>query len=250
MMYYSLSPLFVDYLDLHSPDDLFLCAHEYDLEANRRFFFSSLLGELGMPTYGSGGYDWATMPSIWFDSAPIGTLGSLGTFSGDENGQRAEPECMAKFNGLSHALRDSTCFSIEPYEADYLGYERGAHTSSWIRRENGKVVLIALRKHRLDGREGSGRYGDWITTTASVVVASKTDDDLQSARQLAIVPYGDGELRLKRLNGLHIVREHFFGGKETTSRARVSDGILRLKLRQQSAGGVPLEWMEIFSAQQ
>ena len=58
MMYYSLSPLFVDYLDLHGPDDLFLCAHEYDLEANRRFFFSSLPGELGMPTYGSGGYDW------------------------------------------------------------------------------------------------------------------------------------------------------------------------------------------------
>jgi hypothetical protein len=249
MMYYSLSPLFVDYLDLHSPDDLFLCAHEYDLEANRRFFFSSLLGELGMPTYGSGGYDWATMPSIWFDSAPIGTLGSLGAFSGDENGQRAEPECMAKFNGLSHALRDSACFSVEPYEADYLGYVRGAHTSSWVRRENGKVVLIALRKHRLDGREGSGRYGDWLMTTASVVIASKTDDDLETARQLAIVPYGDGELRLKRHNGPHIVREHFFGGKVTTSRTRASGGVLRLKLRQQSAGGVPLEWVEVLSAQ-
>jgi hypothetical protein len=113
---------------------------------------------------------------------------------------------MAKFNGLGHVLRGSACFSIEPYEADYLGYERGAHTSSWVRRENGKVVLIALRKHRLDGGEGSGRYGDWLTTTASVVVASKTADDLQNARQLAIVPYGDGDLRLKRLNGPHIVR--------------------------------------------
>jgi hypothetical protein len=189
------------------------------------------------------------MPSIWFDSAPIGTLGSLGTFSGDENGQRAEPECMAKFNGLSHALRDSACFSVEPYEADYLGYVRGAHTSSWVRRENGKVVLIALRKHRLDGREGSGRYGDWLMTTASVVIASKTDDDLETARQLAIVPYGDGELRLKRHNGPHIVREHFFGGKVTTSRTRASGGVLRLKLRQQSAGGVPLEWVEVLSAQ-
>src|SRR5215471_14028120 len=46
VMYYSLSPLFTDYFDLHSPDDLFLCAEDYDLAANRRFFFSSLLGEV------------------------------------------------------------------------------------------------------------------------------------------------------------------------------------------------------------
>ena len=52
-----------------------MAAGDYDYEANRRFFFSSLLGELGIPTYGSGGYDWGTMPNIWFDSALIGTAG-------------------------------------------------------------------------------------------------------------------------------------------------------------------------------
>nr|MBA3375302.1 hypothetical protein [Actinomycetota bacterium] len=65
VMYYSLSPLVVSHIDLHSPDDLFLCAGDYDLEANRRFFFSGLLGDLGMPTYGSGGYDWSSMRQIW-----------------------------------------------------------------------------------------------------------------------------------------------------------------------------------------
>src|SRR6185437_2466735 len=43
IMYYQLSPLFLEYFDLHSPDDLFLNSGEYDIEANRRFFFSSLL---------------------------------------------------------------------------------------------------------------------------------------------------------------------------------------------------------------
>ncbi len=75
VMYCQLSPLFLDYFDLHSLDDLFLAAGEYDVEANRGIFFSSVLGSLGVPTYGSSGYDWASSPDIWFDSAAVGTLG-------------------------------------------------------------------------------------------------------------------------------------------------------------------------------
>jgi hypothetical protein len=50
VMYYNLSPLFLDYFDLHSPDDLFADTGDYDVEANRRFYFSSLMGTLGVPT--------------------------------------------------------------------------------------------------------------------------------------------------------------------------------------------------------
>ena len=64
VMYYSLSPLLRKYIDLHSPDDLFDNCGEYEIEANRRFYFSSALAEIGMPTYGSGGYDWGSMPQI------------------------------------------------------------------------------------------------------------------------------------------------------------------------------------------
>ena len=112
VMYYSLSPLYNAYFDLHSRDDLFMCSQEYDLEANRRFLFSSLLGEIGIPTYGSGGYDWRTMPQIWFDSAPVGALGSLNSFSGDEQGERATPQRVAKYNGLAHVLRTSKIMKL------------------------------------------------------------------------------------------------------------------------------------------
>ena len=248
LMYYSLSPLFVDYLDLHSPDDLFLCQGEYDLEANRRYFFSSLLGELGMPTYGSGGYDWETMPSIWFDSAAVGTLGSLLTFSGDERGQLPRPEWVAKFNGIAQALRPTTVFSIEPYEANWLGPARAARTPSWVRRENGQVTLIALRRHQLDGREGSGRYADILTTTASVIVASKTEDGITRAARLAVVPYGEGEVALRRATAEPAsaeIREHAFDGKVNTFRVEVHDGWLRLPLRQRAPNGSPVEWLEV-----
>src|SRR5271157_5022178 len=116
---------------------------EYDLEANRRFFFSSLLGEIGIPTYGSGGYDWATMPAIWFDSALIGTLGSLNSFFGDEQDEMPTPDLIAKYNGLSEVVRNSNIFSIEPVDADYNSVTRGAHSPSWARFENDELVAVA-----------------------------------------------------------------------------------------------------------
>ena len=44
VLYYSLSPLLLEYVDLHSPDDLGMNPGDFDLEANRRLFFSSLIG--------------------------------------------------------------------------------------------------------------------------------------------------------------------------------------------------------------
>ena len=248
VMYYSLSPLFIEYFDLHSPDDLFMGSGEYDLEANRRFFFSSLLGEVGMPTYGSGGYDWVTMPEIWFDSTLIGTLGSLNSFTGDEHDSLPTPERIAKYNGLAQALRPANTFSIEPVDADYLGVARGCHSSSWARFENGELVSVALRAHRIDGRMGSGRFREVVQTTASVVVASKTDEALAKASKLAVVPYGEGELIIQRENrqaSFAQVKQHSFGGGLTESRMAIEEGVVHLPLRERTVEGTPVEWIEV-----
>jgi hypothetical protein len=248
VMYYSLSPLFTQYFDLHSPDDLFMAAGEYDLEANRRFFFSSLLGEVGMPTYGSGGYDWVTMPEIWFDSALIGTLGSLNSFTGDEQDSMPTPERIAKYNGLAQALRASNTFSIEPVDADYFGAARGCHSSSWARFEDGELVALALRAHRIDGGKGSGKFREVAQTTASVVVASKTREGIARATKLAVVPYGEGELTIKReveASASASMTEHYFGGGSKARSLTVENGHLRVPLRERSEGGSVVEWIEL-----
>jgi hypothetical protein len=248
VMYYSLSPLFAEYFDLHSPDDLFMAAGEYDLDANRRFFFSSLLGEIGMPTYGSGGYDWITMPEIWFDSALIGTLGSLNSFTGDEQDSMPTPERIAKYNGLTHVLRPTNTFTIEPVDVDYLGPARGARSSSWARLEGEEVVAVALRNRRLDGRKGTGKFRDLVQTNASVVVASKTREGIARASKLAVVPFGDGELTLQRAGGqagYAEAAEHCFGGEVKKSRLPIRDRVLRVPLRERLESGSPVEWIEL-----
>jgi hypothetical protein len=251
VMYYCLSPLFIEYFDLHSPDDLFMAAGEYDVEANRRFFFSSLLGEIGMPTYGSGGYDWVTMPETWFDSALLGTLGSLNSFVGDEQDAMPTPERIAKYNGLSHLLRASNFFTIEPVDADYLSVTRGAHASSWGRFESGELVGVALRTRRLDGREGAGKFRDIVRTTTSVVAASKTSHGLAKTTRLAVVPYGEGELVIQRSDrqaSEAAVTEHYFGGNSKESRIEIREGTLRLPLRERDETGSPVEWIEVLVA--
>jgi hypothetical protein len=248
MMYYSLSPLLVDYVDLHSPDDLMISIGEYDLEANRRFFFSSLLGEIGMPTWGSSGYDWVTAPEIWFDSAAIGTLGSLGSFSGPDPKALATPERVAKFNGLTEAVRTSETFSIVPIDPDYYGPVRGAHCSSWARIEKGEVVLVALRKYRLTGGEGAKKFRGLVSSTASVVVASKSSAGIGRAAKLAVVPYGDGELSLKRErgeSGFAELTEHYFGGGVSTKRLPIQNANLRIRLRELAENGSIVEWVEV-----
>ncbi|HMD83262.1 MAG TPA: hypothetical protein VKO18_01020, partial [Terriglobia bacterium] len=248
MLYYSLSPLLLEHIDLHSPDDLGLCLGDFGLEANRRLFFSSLLGEIGMPTWGSSGYDWVTAPDVWFDTAALGALGSLLSFSGPQAEKYCKPERVAKFNGLAQAVRLSDTFSTVPIDAAYLGPERGAHASSWARIENGEVVLVALRERCLDGRKGSGKFRDLVTSNTSMVVASKTNDGLAHASKLAVVPYGDGEITLQRAdNGTTRAEatEHYFGGGRKTTQLPVAHGRLQIPLREHAEDGSVVEWIEI-----
>ena len=248
VMYYSLSPLFADFFDLHCTDDLFLNQDEYNLEANRRIFYGSLLGELGIPTDGSGGYDWRSMRDIWFDSAPTGTLGSLLSFIGDEEGEGPDPAIIAKFNGLTHLLRSSVTFRLEAVEWAAISATRGSRSPSWARWEGDKLTLVALRKGSWNGGPVSGRYRDIVSTSAPVVLASKTGDDLRQSLSVALTPFGDGEVSWKTeafvARRAEIV-EYLFGGKKKPSSVKLTPGECRVSFREKDEQGTPVEWVEI-----
>jgi hypothetical protein len=251
VMYYQLSPLFLEYFDLHSPDDLFLTAGEYDLEANKRFFFSGLLGQLGVPTYGSSGYDWQSAPSIWFDSAVVGTVGSLNDFDGDERGGKVSPALVAKYNGVRHALRTSNEFKVVPLDSADDAATRGAHSKSWARLEGEKTVLLAIRPTM------SGETEEWtahanisplrqlVETNVPVIVASKTNDDVTQAPRLTVVPYGPGQISILRKSGGQAdVILHYFKGAATKSQVSIQDSRLVLAIPHEP-GREPLEWVEV-----
>jgi hypothetical protein len=253
VMYYNLSPLFLEYFDLHSPDDLFLDIGDYEVEANRRLYFSSLMGKLGVPTYGSTGYDWASAPSIWFDSAALGTLGSLNDFVQDEEDEGATPHAVAKYNGILHTLRPSNFFDVQPLGNVSFSPTRGAHARSWARFEKGQLVLYAYRppvpgeeNPLVELSESDSRVKDMIRSAVPVIVSSRGDENIMRSNSLAVVAYGAGEIEIRRQQGRHAaVVSHYFGGASTKSSAVIQDGRLKLTAVAQDAAGAPLEWMEL-----
>jgi hypothetical protein len=247
VMYYGLSPFLGPWVDLHSPDDLWLCPGDYALEANRRFFFSGLLGELGIPTLGSTGYDWASAPSIWFDAAPVGTLGSLQSFAGDEIDSAPTPLRVAKYNGLVHLLRPSPEFTVMPLDPPSNSAIFGANASSWARLERGQPVMVALRDRRWDGAPGPGGFGGWLTSDTSVVIASATDEPIPAASRLGIVPFGNGRLVLRRQDPASAARarEFRFDGTTRQWRLPIRAGKLEVPLAERAPNGAAVEWIEL-----
>ena len=252
VMYYNLSPLFLDYFDLYSPDDLFENAGEYDVEANRRFFFSSLLGQLGVPTYSSTGYDWASAPNIWFDAAALGTIGSMNDFKADEQGEGCTPELAARYNGVTHVLRSTATFEILPLDYVPEAPTLGAHARSWARFEAGQLVLLAFRPpvagnpRPLARQTDDPRVKGAVQSSVPLLVASKTGDSISSSGNLAIVPYGDGEIVLRRQFGNKAeIISHYFRDAVTTNQASIENGELKITTRERNPAGRSLEWIEV-----
>lgn len=246
VMYYSLSPLFAEHIDLHGLDDMWMNAGEYHLEANRRLFFSGILGELGMPSYGSGGYDWTHITDIWFDSVVFGSLGSLGSFTGDLSDSTLTDRHVAKFNGLSRLARRQVHFAVDPVGAAGLGPVSAARSSSWVRRENGEITLVALRVAGLAGAPGVSAVADLVTTDVDVVLASlEGTTGVVAASHLGLVPYGDGTVVLARSSAAAVtVREHTLDGGSVESVYQVPDGLLQLPVRE-DIDGSPVTWLEL-----
>ncbi len=252
VMYYNLSPLFLDYFDLHSLDDLVLNFGDYDVEANRRIFFSSLMGRLGVPTYGSTGYDWASAPHIWFDSAAVGTIGSLNDFRGDEQGESGTPDIIARYNGIARILRPATTFEIVPIGAVPIAASLGAHARSWARFECGNLVLLAWRPYGPDEESplatnlNDPRIKDAVRSSAPVIVSSRDRYAISRSASLGIVFYGGGTVDIRRTHGTRAaIVSHYFGGASSESQAAIADGRLKFTVELHGKNADPLEWVEV-----
>jgi hypothetical protein len=251
VMYYNLSPLFLSYFDLHSPDDMYAAAGEYELEANRRYFFSSLLGPLGVPTYGSSGYDWASTASIWFDSAAMGTLGSLNDFTADEEDEGSNAGAIAKYNGLTTVLRPTATFEILPLDVISQGYTVGARARSWARMEDGELVLLAYRPPVMGETSGLAsaqtdlRIKGAVRSSVPVVVAARGIGGIARSEELAIVPYESGDIFIRRIRGTKAIAvSHYLGGTAVTRQIEIAAGELKIEA-QTLNGNIPLEWIEV-----
>ena len=223
-----------------------------DLPANRRLYFSSLLGPLGIPTYGSSGYDWASAPSIWFDLAAVDTLGSLNDFQSDEQGESASPEWIARYNGLAQTLRPTDTFEILRFDTVFEAPTLGAHGRSWARfeRPTGSACLSTSCFRRADPAQfgQSCRFPRRGGTARQRARGCSFEDKREHpAKRQA----GGCATRWRRDRSSASVGStaeilcHYLGGSFERGEALIVAGELRLTAQMQNREGAHLEWIEV-----
>ncbi|WP_116952891.1 hypothetical protein [Jiangella endophytica] len=254
VMYYSLSPLFAPYVDVHSVDDLWLNAHEYHAEAGRRLFFSRLLADLGTVSYGSGGYDWVHQADIWLDSVAAGPLGMLGAFTRDLSDSTCPPSLVALHNGLARLGRRTTRFRVDAIGGGGLGAVTGARSSSWVRLEDRVPVLVVLRPHDHLGAPGVREYGGLVATDVAVAVGVLDDGGegsggLAEARRIGVVGRAAGRVVLRFVGDGEsaTVVVHTLGGRRLESAQRAAASGLAIDLPA-DIDGDPVTWVELTRA--
>ena len=245
VMYYSLSPLLLGQVDQHGHDDMYLAVDEYDLEHNRRLFFSSLLAEVGCSVYGSGGYDWRTMREIWFDTAIAGTVGSLNAFAGDEHDDTPTDSIAATYNGLTAIARPPHPCVIDPVDPISVGSSRGARSRSWVRYEDGACVSVAVRR----GDSERLPAGCGVRSDPQVVVSSMTADGLAASDRIGLVAFGSGAIRIETSHDRPArLVHHRLDGTSQDGVVRRSPGAVTVVIEPAAASQSPIEWTELVFA--
>jgi hypothetical protein len=245
VMYYNLSPLLGQWIDQHSTDDLYLNAGEYGAEVNRRVFFSSLLAEYGVPTYGSGGYDWVEVKEIWFDTVASGPLGSLNSFTGDQSDSSPTPSDIARYRGLSQLTRRTTTPArIEAIGARVHHGSLTARAHSWARWEGDALTVVALRTRAVDGQIEPVGHADTVHSTVQVAVASLDAHGIVDAGRMGIVPVGPGLVRVRsRRAGTAMATVHTAHASRELLVRRDGEW-LELAVSHTADGG-PIDWIEL-----
>lgn len=236
ILYYALSPLVADLVDLCALDDLWMSRGRYHGGFARRAFLASLCGVTGLVPYGSSGYDWRSAKDIWMDTAVIGVHGVIAPLAGDEYDGRPTPALAARFNGITRILRRRPQFRILPLDAEVSNPALGPRARSWARVEQNGVVVAVLRPRP----DAPAELPGVARATAPVVLASPSDKSIATSERLLAVPFGDGELVLSRTAGARARATLADGRHEPVAALQTSEGLL-VPLSTTSADGLPVE---------
>jgi hypothetical protein len=241
VMYYCLTPLFGRYLDLCGTDDLWMSRGSYERGFAKRALLSTWCGAFGVVPYGSSGYDWRSVEEIWLDSAVIGAVGVIVPLAGDEYGARVTQAQAARYNGIARITRTHPRYEVAFYDAELRDAETGPAARSWARIERGEPVVVVARP-----RDGAVVMTPLVTSDCRVAVASLTDAGIATSATIAVVPFDDGDVIVRRTAaGVPHVRAHMLDGGEALIEWELVDNGIRLRARTSAGNGSPVEWIEV-----
>jgi len=241
VLYYCLTPLFSQYMDLSGTDDLWMSRGAYDAGFARRALLSSWCGAFGVVPYASSGYDWRSIREIWLDTAVIGTPGVIAPIAGDEFGESITPALAAIYNGVARITRSNPLYRVQFFDADLDDASSGPRARSWARVEDGETVVLALRP----GSDGVARAPGIAEADCPTVIASLTQADVRSSPAIGIVPFEAGRVTVKRAEaGVAHGVAHLMSGATAPFEVQVSGTRVLVDVTCE-VGGEPVEMIKV-----
>lgn len=127
-------------------------------------------------------------------------------------------------------------------------HSNAAHATSWIRFENNKPVLAALRNQPFYSIGNiKAEYKNIISSDVTMVAASLNNESLTETNKLGIVPFGDGKVAIRNSNSTSkaSIKTHYLDGtKSNVMPLKFQGEWLQIPVSEKEQGKW-IEWYEI-----
>lgn len=228
IIYYGINPLLFHSFDLLSFDDMGDCGSSADYEIaghSQRCLWASLVSSSGMALNTSSGYYWKAFSEILLDTAVAGVNGSVLPET-DEAGMSISPFHICRWRAIQKWRRKTPRWKPLWLDANFGGSGSEPKIGSWARIEGPEgtqgIFSAALRGkgdgscffYDLKGIEFTGKWG----------LISQDSKDIFSSRELAVIPFSKGCIKINREFGSVKLVKLGAGSNEKTEALKLPAG--------------------------
>ncbi|MBN9380909.1 MAG: hypothetical protein J0H74_09095 [Chitinophagaceae bacterium] len=195
VMYYGISPMGIDQVDMVSLDDQGDLWYDIAGGHGEWSIWSSLLSDKNVAISGSSGYSWESDDEVLLNTAVIGCPGATLPIT-QSDGKPIRAKYLLRRQALNKWYRRTLRWKPSWINSQTGNFEGPPRLFCWGRLEQDTVLTaLALREgRRLEIPEGSRiRQMNWKGRWALI---SQDEGDILSTSALALIPFDEGEIVL------------------------------------------------------
>ena len=192
ILYYGISPLFSEHVDIISLDDQGDMWYAIKEGHDQWSIWASLLSNSKLAITGSSSYDWDTDDEVLLNSFILGSANAvLGTTMLD--GSPVPEKYLNRRLAANSWFRRSILWDPLWLNSHTGDMQKAPVLKCWGRVENGNLSALVLRGKKEQGYEVLNAY-EWSGRWA---IISQDDKDIKESTKIAVVPFDEGYITIK-----------------------------------------------------
>ena len=192
ILYYGISPLFTEHIDIISLDDQGDMWYAIKAGHDEWSIWASLLSNSKLAITGSSSYDWDTDDEVILNSFILGSANAvLGTEMLD--GSPVPEKYLNRRLAINKWFRRTILWEPLWLNSHIGDLQKAPVLKCWGRQEGGNLTALVLRGEKEQGYEPLNPY-NWSGRWA---IISQDDKSIGESSKIAVVPFDEGSLAMK-----------------------------------------------------